>query len=96
MPTPLDVIIAPLLWLKRLILPPEFTIKIRGGEVVSARGRVPKGLRSDCQDIAKQCGVENGTVCGISSGQGIRLEFSPGVPASSHQRFRNACTMRRR
>jgi len=87
---PLDIVVAPLLWLKHVLLPPKFVVRIRNGAVASTRGRVPRGFLGDCNEIASHFEITNGTVYGTNSKHGVRLSFSLGIPRESHQRFRNA------
>ena len=93
MPIPVMVIlvlvgIGVVIWLLRPR--PEFVIRIREGRAELHRGKVKPGFLEDCQHIATECGISDGTVSGMGRGSNRRLRFSFGIAAQQRQRFRNA------
>ena len=78
-----------LFWLDRCVRPAAFSVAFGPGRVRPARGRVPAGFLHDCAAIAAEFGIARGRVDALHTWRGPALRFSPDVPASSHQRFRN-------
>lgn len=85
-------------WLVRLANPPLFVITIANGTAQRTRGMAPAAWTADCAAIGAEFGIAHGHVEGVRKLWGLGLRFSPGIPAASHQRFRNvfATHLRRR
>jgi len=86
---------SPVYWLLRLVRPPLFSFRIRGGAVRVSKGPAPPGLLNDVEAVARDFEIEDGYVDAVSDFGRVSVRFSPGVPAASHQRFRNVVGARR-
>lgn len=76
-------------WLLRLAVPATTRITFAGGEARLAKGRAPAPWLADCGAIATELGIVRGALEVVRRPGGPVLRFSPDVPPSSHQRFRN-------
>jgi hypothetical protein len=72
----------------RLVPPPNANIivRIRGGDVHVARGKLRPHARQHVQDILAEAEVSSGF---ISVSPGKRVVFSRHIPVSLHQSLRN-------
>lgn len=76
-------------WLVRLARPPIFSVRIRRGIVQPSKGLVPPGVLNDFRAVVQDFGIDAGYVDCVASFGRVLARFSPEVPDSSHQRFRN-------
>lgn len=76
-------------WLVRLARPPLFSVRIRRGSVQPSKGQVPPGVLNDFLAVVRDFGIDDGYVDCVTSSGRVLARFSPAVPGSSHQRFRN-------
>ena len=76
-------------FLRRLLFPSVFEIKLKDGVGKLINGKVKKAFIDDCVNICKRENLDSITIYGKSSEYGIRLEFPPSTPESSKQFFRN-------
>jgi hypothetical protein len=76
-------------FLRRLLDPPAFVVQFENGEARARKGALPAAFLHDCTDVASAFGILAGRIYGHQGPRGLRLEFSSGIPAESHQRFRN-------
>lgn len=81
--------------LMRKLFPPLFTLRIEVGGVRAVQGKVTSAFLEDCQDIARNRGIESGWIWGHRIGSGVRLEFSSGISPGDRQRFRNTAGVHR-
>lgn len=75
--------------IRRLLFPPLFVIELRSGSASVKSGEPPAGLVAEFSTTAKDVGVERGTIYVVRASHGLTLDFSPEIPDSLHQRFRN-------
>jgi hypothetical protein len=73
----------------RKLFPPLFTIRVEEERASLEQGRVTDAFVDDCTDIAVRSGIRSGWIWGHRTGNGLRLEFSSGIPERDRQRFRN-------
>ena len=69
-----------------------FLLEIRPGRVDVRRGRPPPGFVSACEDVCRLYRLDRGTIRGVRSPGGTRLEFSRDIPERARQPFRNVWT----
>lgn len=81
------------LW--RLVVRPAFVIDVRDGAARRRNGDAPAGLVAAFSDVARDFGIERGTIYGVRSRHGLTLDFSADVPSAAHQRFRNVLSVHR-
>ncbi len=67
-----------------------FTIVLDESGAALRRGQAPAAFVRHCSTIARDAGLESGSIYGTRSRQGVSLRFSRDVPEHLHQRFRNA------
>ena len=82
-------------WLVRMARPPLFGIRIRAGVTEVSKGPLPAGLLPDLADVVREFGIVEGYVDAVAQAGRVVVRFSRGVPAASHQRFRNVVGARR-
>ncbi len=75
--------------LLRKLFPPLFTIIVKEGRAYLEQGQVTDAFVDDCTAIATRGGVRSGRIWGHRENNGLRLEFSSGIPERVRQRFRN-------
>ncbi len=73
-----------------------FKIVISESGAALRRGQALAAFVEHCATIARDAGLESGSIYGIRSHQGLSLRFSRDVPEHLHQRFRNAWAPGRR
>jgi len=81
------------LW--RLVVRPAFVIEVRDGTARLRRGEAPAGLVAEFSDVARDFGIQSGTIYGVRGRHGLTLDFSTVVPTAAHQRFRNVLSVHR-
>lgn len=67
----------------------RFVMEIRDGVARVRHGDPPSSFVRGCGEVARIHGVTRGTISGIRTGSGIRLQFSTDIPQRAHQPFRN-------
>jgi hypothetical protein len=75
--------------LRRAIMPPVIAIELRDGTAVPTRGEPPAGLIAEFAATGRDLQLSRGTIYVVNGSKGLTLEFSPDIPESTHQRFRN-------
>lgn len=78
-----------LFWLARMAQPAEFAVAFAHGVARVQRGSPPAAWLADCDDLAREFGLRAGSVDAVRIAGRLHLRFSPAVPRSLHQRFRN-------
>lgn len=68
----------------------EFVLRIRGGKLTPARGRVTAAFLHTAIGIVEENGVEQGWIAGERHGKRVRLAVSRSFPAGAAQQLRNA------
>jgi len=64
-----------------------FVLEISSGQLRVKRGSLSASLRRDFSQAVRR--IENGSIRGYSSAEGIRLAFSGAIDPSTAQRLRN-------
>jgi hypothetical protein len=67
-----------------------FEIRLSDGRASVAKGKAPRGFVEDCEAVARDAGLEGGSVWGTGSAKNVSLMFSSGIPDDVRQRLRNA------
>ena len=75
--------------IRRLLIPPIFTIELRDGPPIVKSGEPPAGLVAEFSSTARDLGVTRGTIYAVRASHGLTLDFSSEIPDGVHQRFRN-------
>ncbi|HEX2733511.1 MAG TPA: DUF3634 family protein [Polyangiaceae bacterium] len=65
-----------------------FVVRIAGGEVVSARGRLPKSLLTDLAAVARRAGC-SGVIRARRRRGALDVQISSGIDPGTSQQFRN-------
>jgi hypothetical protein len=73
----------------RFVYRPVFIIDIKNGEASLLSGKVSNKLVIEFSSIAKHQDILRGTIYGLKSSKGIKLDFSPSIDDKDRQRFRN-------
>lgn len=76
-------------FLKRIFKPVVFEIRIKKGRADIIKGKVTRAFVNECSEICKLEKVENISILGLDSENGIRLEFSANTTKECRQKFRN-------
>jgi hypothetical protein len=66
-----------------------FCLKLRGGRIRVARGRIPQRLLDDIGDVLGDPPVTEGTLRGVSEGGRVRLYAEADLTEGQRQRLRN-------
>lgn len=66
-----------------------FCLKLRGGRIRIARGRIPQGLLDDIGDVLRDSPVDEGTLRGVSEEGRVRLYPEADLSDAQRQRLRN-------
>lgn len=82
-------------FLKRFFSHRVFEIKLKKGQAYLVRGKVTGAFINDCLEICKNENLDAVSIFGVSSENGIRLEFSSNVPLACCQKFRNTWELHR-
>ena len=71
-----------------------FYLRLRDGRLMMKRGRIPRGLFDDVEDILKRGGVENIDVRGVVEDRGARIYLFGVQPRGGvKQQLRNAISL---
>ncbi len=70
-----------------------FYLRLRGGRVRIARGRIPQRLFDDISDVLRAPAVTEGTLRGVSEGGRVRLYAEAALTDPQRQRLRNLVGM---
>lgn len=66
-----------------------FCLKLRGGRLMLARGRIPQRLLNDMADVVRDAGVSACTIRGLSEGNRAVVEARGELGEGHRQRLRN-------
>lgn len=83
-------------WFRRLLNPPVFVVLLHDGHATAEKGNLSVAFLTECSDLAKKRGIQEGRVYGVWKADAVSLEFSPEIPEDQHQVFRNVWGLHRR
>ena len=83
-------------WLARLVHPPVFVVLLHDGHATAEKGNLSVAFLTECSDLAKKRGIQEGRVYGVMKAGSVSLEFSPEIPEDHHQVIRNVWGLHRR
>ncbi|MEP7119708.1 MAG: DUF3634 family protein [Byssovorax sp.] len=66
-----------------------FLLRIRGGEIRVARGRIPQKLLNDLAEILRDPPMEEGSLRGVSEDRRVRIYPTGELTEAQKQRIRN-------
>ena len=83
-------------WIRRLINPPVFVVFLHDGHATAEKGNLSVRFLTECSDLAKKRGIQDGRVYGVWKSDAVSLEFSPEIPEDHHQDIRDLWRLHRR
>jgi hypothetical protein len=66
-----------------------FSLRLHGGRVRIVRGRIPRQLLDDIEDVLRRGGVAEGTLRGVSEDGRVRLHAQAELTEGQRQQLRN-------
>jgi hypothetical protein len=70
-----------------------FTIRVRNGFPVVARGKVSQAFVAELAGTPREKGIRSGSIFGVRKRGSLSLEFSRSIPRDARQSLRNVWAM---